>query len=100
MNLIHTKEPMSVLERIHFEIIVAVEKLGTVTAAAKKLHVTQSALSHSMAKLEKSLDVEIWRRQGRRLVLTQAGEYLLAVAERSLTQFNHTEERWRGDKLC
>ena len=40
---------MSVLERIHFEIIVAVEKLGTVTAAAKKLHVTQSALSHSMA---------------------------------------------------
>lgn len=84
---------MSVLERIHFEIIVAVEELGTVTAAAKKLHLTQSALSHSIRKLEKSLDVEIWRRQGRRLVLTQAGEYLLAVAERSLTQFNHAEER-------
>ncbi|NQY79038.1 MAG: LysR family transcriptional regulator [Candidatus Caenarcaniphilales bacterium] len=83
------------LERIHFEIIVAVEELGTVTSAAKKLHLSQSALSHSMRKLEKSLGLEIWQRQGRRLVLTQAGEYLLAVAERSLTQFNHAEERLR-----
>lgn len=84
---------MSILERIHLDILCAVEQHGSLTAAARKLHLTQSALSHSIRKLEEQLEVEIWRREGRNLQLTQAGEYLLAAAQRLSQQFSHAEER-------
>lgn len=81
------------LERIHLAIIQQVKKQGSLTAAAEVLHVTQSALSHSMKKLEQQLGTEIWRREGRNLQLTQSGEYLLAVANRILPQLEMAEEQ-------
>lgn len=83
------------LERIHLAVILEVENRGSQTAAADTLCVTQSALSHSMKKLEQQLRTDIWRREGRSLRLTQAGEYLLAVANRVLPQFSQAEERLR-----
>ncbi|MFA5702652.1 MAG: LysR substrate-binding domain-containing protein [Advenella sp.] len=83
------------LERIHLSIVQQVEKQGSLTAAADVLHVTQSALSHSMKKLEQQLGTEVWRREGRSLQLTQAGQYLLAVANRVLPQLDLAEERLR-----
>ena len=83
------------LERIHLAIVQEVEKQGSLTAAAEVLHVTQSALSHSMKKLEQQLGTDIWLREGRSLRLTQAGQYLLAVAGRVLPQLDLTEERLR-----
>jgi LysR family transcriptional regulator for metE and metH len=88
-------ERMATLERIHLAIIRAVDQHGSLTAAAEQLHLTQSALSHTMRKLEDQLGVAIWRREGRSLQPTQAGEYLLAVANRLLPQLNHAEERIR-----
>ena len=81
------------LERIHLTVVQQVEKQGSLTAAANVLHVTQSALSHTMRKLEQQLGTEIWRREGRSLQLTQAGQYLLAVANRVLRQLDLAEER-------
>ncbi|MFL9902571.1 LysR family transcriptional regulator [Paraburkholderia fungorum] len=81
------------LERIHLAIVQAVDKHGSLTAAAEILCVTQSALSHSMKKLEQQLGTDIWLREGRSLRLTQAGEYLLAVANRVLPQLAIAEER-------
>lgn len=86
---------MATLERIHLAIIRAVDQHGSLTAAAEQLHLTQSALSHTMRKLEDQLGVAIWRREGRSLQPTQAGEYLLAVANRLLPQLSHAEERIR-----
>jgi len=60
---------MAFLERNHLEIIRAVERHGTMTAAAGALHLTQSALSHSMRKLEDRLGLAIWNREGRSLRL-------------------------------
>ena len=74
------------LERIHLSIVQQVEKQGSLTAAAGVLHLTQSALSHSMKKLEQQLGTDVWLREGRNLRLTQAGQYLLAVANRVLPQ--------------
>lgn len=84
---------MAHLERTHLEVIRAVDELGSLTAAAKTLHLTQSALSHTIRKLEEGLGAAIWHREGRRLIPTQAGEYLIAVAHRMLPQFAHAEER-------
>jgi LysR family transcriptional regulator for metE and metH len=81
------------LERVHLAIVQAVDKHGSLTAAADILCVTQSALSHSMRKLEQQLGTDIWLREGRSLRLTQAGQYLLAVANRLLPQLDQAEER-------
>jgi len=83
------------LERVHLAVVQEVEKRGSLTAAAEVLHVTQSALSHSMKKLEQQLGTDIWLREGRQLRLTQAGQYLLAVANRVLPQLDLAEERLR-----
>src|SRR5690606_20053225 len=84
------------LDRQHLAIVRAVEKQGTLTAAAQQLHLTQSALSHAIARLERSVGTPLWRREGRRLALTQAGEHLLDVANRVLPQLEHAEQALRG----
>ncbi len=84
---------MSTIERVHLEIIRAVHELGSVTAAAESLYVTQPALSHSIRKLEDALKLRIWTREGRSLQLTQGGEYLLSVAKRLLPQFERAEQQ-------
>lgn len=76
------------LERIHLSIIQEVNKLGSLTAAAVSLCLTQSALSHSIKKLEQQLGTDVWIRDGRHLRLTQAGQYLLNVANRVLPQLD------------
>jgi LysR family transcriptional regulator for metE and metH len=83
------------LERMHLAIIREVQKEGSLTAAAEVLCTTQSALSHSMRKLEDQLGTPVWLREGRSLRLTQAGEYLLAVANRVLPQLALAEEQMR-----
>lgn len=83
------------LERTHLAIIREVERQGSLTAAAGVLCLTQSALSHTMKKLEQSLGTDIWLREGRSLRLTQAGHYLLEVANRLLPQLDQAEERLR-----
>jgi LysR family transcriptional regulator for metE and metH len=83
------------LERSHLAIVQEVEKQGSLTAAAGVLCLTQSALSHSMKKLEQQLGTDIWLREGRSLRLTQAGQYVLAVANRVLPQLDQAEERLR-----
>lgn len=81
------------LERIHLAIVQEVQNQGSLTAAATTLCLTQSALSHSMKKLEQQLGTAIWLREGRRLRLTQAGQYMLTVANRVLPQLVLAEER-------
>ncbi len=86
---------MAILERIHLAIIQEVDREGSLTAAASQLNLTQSALSHAIRKLEDQLGVDIWRREARSLLPTQAGDYLLAVANRLLPQLAHAEDRLR-----
>ena len=81
------------LERMHLAIVQEVDKQGSLTAAASVLCLTQSALSHTIKKLESQLGMDIWMREGRSLRLTQAGQYLLSVANRVLPQLALAEER-------
>lgn len=86
---------MAILERIHLAIIREVDRHGSLTAAAARLNLTQSALSHAIRKLEDQIGVPVWHREGRSLRPTQAGDWLLAVANRLLPQLSHAEERLR-----
>ena len=79
------------IERIHLAILREVVRRGSLTAAAETLFLTQSALSHAIRKLEGQLGVDVWTRDGRSLRLTQAGAYLLEMANRLLPQLEHAE---------
>src|SRR5882757_8910315 len=83
------------LERTHLAIIREVDRHGSLTAAANVLCLTQSALSHTVKKMEQQLGTAVWDREGRNLRLTQAGQYLLALANRVLPQMEHAEERMK-----
>ena len=83
----------NMLERIHLSVIREVNRKGSLTAAAEMLFLTQSALSHTIKKLEQQMGTAVWKRQGRNLRLTQAGEYLLVLANRLLPQMEHAEQR-------
>ena len=83
------------IERQHLAIVQEVERQGSLTAAADVLCLTQSALSHSMRKLERQLGTDVWLREGRSLRPTQAGRYLLALANRVLPQLALAEDRLR-----
>ncbi len=82
---------MTILERAHLDLLREVERRGSLTAAAKSLGLTQSALSHTVKKLEEQLGTPLWERQGRGIRLAQAGSYLLGVAQRVLPQLEHAE---------
>lgn len=83
------------IERIHLAILQAVDRRGSLTAAAEALCLTQPALSHAMKKLELQLGTPLWIKEGRGLALTQAGRYLLGLADRMLPQLEHAEEALR-----
>ncbi len=79
------------IERIHLQILWLIDEHGSLTAAADRLHLTQSALTHSMKKLEQQTSVALWHKEGRQLRLTQAGQYLLNEARRILPQLQRAD---------
>lgn len=85
----------AMLERIHLTVIREVDRQGSLTAAADVLCLTQSALSHTIKKIEQQLGTAVWKREGRNLRLTQAGQYLLGLANRLLPQLEHAEQLMR-----
>jgi len=58
--------------------------LGSFAKAAQRLGRSQSAISLQLRKLEEQLGVELLRKQGRGLMLTEAGEVMLTYARRLL----------------
>lgn len=80
------------LDRQHLSILREVDRMGSLTAAAERLNVSQSALSHMIRKLEDRHGVAMWEKEGRNLRLTDAGRYILALAQRVLPQFERAEE--------
>lgn len=70
---------------------VAVAEAGGHARAAQRLHRSQSAVSHALAQLQQRLGVALFRRQGRRAVLTQAGAVLLEHARALLDEARRVE---------
>jgi DNA-binding transcriptional LysR family regulator len=64
----------------------AIADARTFTAAAQRIHYTQAALSMQIKQLEKEVGVPLFTRMPRRVVLTEAGERLLARAQHILRE--------------
>jgi DNA-binding transcriptional LysR family regulator len=67
---------------------VAIAETGTFTAGAARVHVTQAAISMQIRQLEDELGVRLFTRLPRRVLLTEAGEALLARARTILREHN------------
>lgn len=75
------------------QIIDAIERHGSFTAAANSLHRVPSALSHAVAKLECDLGVTLFLREGRRATLNEAGRTLLEDGRHLLRAAGELERR-------
>ena len=84
------------LEIRDLRLVAAVAHTGTLTGAADRLHLTQSALSHQLRALEKRLEVPIFLRSHQRMQLTDAGNRLLPVAQEILHQLASAERELAG----
>ena len=81
---------------------VAVADHGGVTRAAGFLHLTQSAVSMQLKRLEELLGLELLDRSGRTIALTASGEQLLAYARRMIALNDEvisklTDQAYEGD---
>lgn len=72
---------MNQLNYHHLRYFHAIVREGTLTRAAERLHVSQSALSIQLKKLEESLGCALFDRQHKTLTLTEEGKMVLDYAE-------------------
>lgn len=67
----------------HLVVFEAAARLGSFTVAARELNVQQPSVSASIKQLEQSLGVQLFQRNHRSIVLTNAGNRLFADVQRS-----------------
>lgn len=73
-----------------------VAKLGSITRAAERLHLTPQTISGQLAELEDTLGVDLFRRTGRRLELSAAGNMALNHASEIFQIGNELEQLLRS----
>lgn len=71
---------MSRINYHHLHYFWSVAKIGNLTLAAQQLHVSQSALSMQIKQLEDVINMRLFDRLGRTLVLTEAGRIIFDYA--------------------
>lgn len=75
---------MTIVELRQLTYFVAVAEQLSFSRAARKCYISQSAISHQIARLEQDLDVLLFERSTRAVALTHAGERLLPLATQML----------------
>ncbi|MEM8499209.1 MAG: transcriptional regulator GcvA [Pseudomonadota bacterium] len=77
----------------------AAARLSSFSKAADELHISHSTVSHHIKGLEQSLGIDLFVRQNRRVVLTQAGRDLVPVLRESFENISRQLDQIKqGDK--
>lgn len=71
---------------------IKVAKYENMSRAAEELHISQPALSKSIAVLESSVGVELFDRNGRSIKLNRYGKFFLERAERIIKEYERAKE--------
>ncbi|MGN6656932.1 MAG: LysR substrate-binding domain-containing protein [Rhodanobacter sp.] len=79
------------------DVFVQVAVLGSVRAAAERLHLTQPAASMALAEMERQLDAPVFDRQRGRLHLNARGRELLPLAQELLERHAEFGRRARAE---
>ncbi|MCG8492433.1 MAG: LysR family transcriptional regulator [Sneathiellales bacterium] len=75
----------------HLAVIEAIGRTENVSASARELGLTQSAVSHRMKEAERRVGAALFRKDGHRMTLTQSGRRLFQAAERILGEVGQAE---------
>lgn len=79
------------LDSRHLRLIAEVAQTESVTRAADRLNVTQSAVSHQLREIEEQLGTPIFIRSGRRMLPTPAGRIIVDAAGEVLATIDRVE---------
>ena len=71
----------SILEIRHFQTLLALLEKGTLSGAAARVHLTQSALSHQIKQIETHYGAPLFERKSQPLRLTPIGQRLHVLAQ-------------------
>ena len=71
--------------------VVTVAENGTITNTAKKLYISQPSLTNAIHELEKEMNIVIFQRTNKGIVLSQEGEDFLGYAR----QVSVLLEQWK-----
>lgn len=75
---------------LHYFLTIA--RLGTISAAARELHVAQPTLSRQLQQLEEQLGTPLFYRERRQMVLTRAGMVYRSRVEQILTELSQANQ--------
>ncbi len=75
------------------EILDAIDRRGSFAKAAEELNKATSAISYATQKLEEQLSITVFQREGRRSVLTPAGQLILTEGRKILSATKFLAEK-------
>src|ERR687897_791261 len=81
------------LDSRHLRLVAEVARTESVTRAADRLNVTQSAVSHQLREIQDRLGTPIFIRSGRRMLPTAAGRLLVDAADDVLATIGRVEAK-------
>ena len=79
------------LEIRHLRTLIALAEAGSLSLAAKRVHLTQSALSHQLKTLEERYGARLFERKSNPLRLSPAGQRLLVLARETVAAVESAE---------
>ncbi|MCP3923051.1 MAG: LysR family transcriptional regulator [Desulfobacterales bacterium] len=82
---------MTKLEIKHLKLVKTIAETGNITRAAKKLYITQPALSRQLADIESRLETPLFHRTQKKMVLTKVGEMVFETAAPVLKKISKVE---------
>lgn len=68
----------------HIEYVLTIVREGSITAASRKLYVSQPSLSQTIKLIERNLGAEIFNRRTEPISITPAGEMYIEAARKVL----------------
>ncbi|MCG9731510.1 LysR family transcriptional regulator [Shewanella sp. Isolate13] len=78
-------------------LFIRVAQLGSFTAAAENLNLTQSAVSKKIAWLEHNIGFTLFHRNSRQINLTSQGREYLSYCDRLIDEMSYTESRLKEE---
>ena len=78
--------------------IVTVAEKGSISEAAKELFISQQSLTNAIKELEKQLQITIFHRTNKGIIISNEGDEFLGYARQVLQQMDLLEEKYTMGK--